>query len=102
MTTRPSNTARVVDSAKSCPEIPIIVGRGNARVVMWPGNDTQFRTLQILTLEDGDRTIPLNHGSDAVYYVISGAGLISSRMAAKPETTIPVAAFALRPRKSRP
>jgi mannose-6-phosphate isomerase-like protein (cupin superfamily) len=77
MPTRPSNTARVVDSAKPCPEIPIIIGRGNARVVMWPGNDTQFRTLQILTLEGGDRTIPLNHGSDAVYYVISGAGSIT-------------------------
>jgi mannose-6-phosphate isomerase-like protein (cupin superfamily) len=77
MTIRPANTARVVDSATRCPEIPIIVGRGNARVVMWPGNDTQFRTLQILTLEGGDRTIPLNHGSDAVYYVISGAGSIT-------------------------
>jgi mannose-6-phosphate isomerase-like protein (cupin superfamily) len=77
MTIRPANTARVVDSARQCPEIPIIVGRGNARVVMWPGNDTQFRTLQILTLEGGDRTIPLNHGSDAVYYVMSGAGSIT-------------------------
>ena len=44
---------------------------------MWPGNDTKFRTLQILTLEGGDRSIPLNHGSDAVYYVISGAGSIT-------------------------
>ena len=77
MTTRPANTARVVDSTKQCPEIPIIVGRGNARVVMWPGNDTQFRTLQILTLEGSARTIPLNHASDAVYYVISGAGSIT-------------------------
>jgi mannose-6-phosphate isomerase-like protein (cupin superfamily) len=44
---------------------------------MWPGNDTQFRTLQILTLEGNARTIPLNHASDAVYYVISGAGSIA-------------------------
>jgi mannose-6-phosphate isomerase-like protein (cupin superfamily) len=71
-----ANSARVVDSAAGCPEIPIIVGAGNARVVMWPGNDTQFRTLQIITLARGARTIRLNHGSDAVYYVMNGAGSI--------------------------
>ncbi len=44
---------------------------------MWPGNDAKFRTLQIITLKRGDRTIRLDHGSDAVYYVISGAGSIA-------------------------
>lgn len=77
MTGRLPNTARVVDSAMGCPEIPIIIGPGNARVVIWPGNDAQFRTLQILTLGGGARTIALNHGSDAVYYVMSGAGSIT-------------------------
>ena len=43
---------------------------------MWPGNDTQFRTFQIITLERGARTIRLHHGSDAAYYVMSGAGSI--------------------------
>ena len=76
MATRLANSARVVDSAAGCPEIPIIVGPGNARVVMWPGNDTQFRTFQIITLERGARTIRLHHGSDAAYYVMSGAGAI--------------------------
>ncbi len=71
-----ANSARVVDSAVGCPEIPIIVGPGNARVVMWPGNNAQFRTFQIITLEAGARTIRLHHGSDAVYYVMSGAGSI--------------------------
>src|SRR5258708_10408680 len=77
MATQLANSARVVDSAMGCPEIPIIVGPGNARVVMWPGNDAQFRTLQIITLERGARTIRLDHGSDAVYYVMSGAGSIA-------------------------
>ncbi|WP_213770857.1 hypothetical protein [Bradyrhizobium sp. dw_78] len=77
MATRLANTARVVDSATGCPQIPIIIGTGNARVVMWPGNDAQFRTLQIITLERGARTIRLHHGSDAVYYVIGGAGSIT-------------------------
>jgi mannose-6-phosphate isomerase-like protein (cupin superfamily) len=76
MAARLANSARVVDSAVGCPEIPIIVGSGNARVVMWPGNNAQFRTFQIITLERGARTIRLHHGSDAVYYVMSGAGLI--------------------------
>jgi mannose-6-phosphate isomerase-like protein (cupin superfamily) len=43
---------------------------------MWPGNNAQFRTFQIITLERGARTIRLHHGSDAVYYVMSGAGSI--------------------------
>ena len=72
-----AKTARVVDSAHDCPEIPIIEGPGNARVVMWPGNDALFRTFQILTLEAGSRSKPLSHGSDAVYYVMSGAGSIA-------------------------
>ena len=44
---------------------------------MWPGNDTKFRTMQLITLQPGARTISLNHGSDAVYYVMSGAGSIA-------------------------
>jgi quercetin dioxygenase-like cupin family protein len=76
MATRLANSARVVDSAVGCPEIPIIIGPGNARVVMWPGNNAQFRTFQIITLERGARTIRLHHGSDAAYYVMSGAGSI--------------------------
>jgi hypothetical protein len=76
MAARLANTARVVDSAAGCPEIPIIIGPGNARVVMWPGNNAQFRTFQIITLERGARTIRLHHGSDAVYYVMSGASSI--------------------------
>jgi mannose-6-phosphate isomerase-like protein (cupin superfamily) len=71
-----ANSARVVDSAAGCPEIPIIVGPGNARVVMWPGNQAQFRTFQIITLHPGARTIRLHHGSDAVYYVMSGTGSV--------------------------
>jgi mannose-6-phosphate isomerase-like protein (cupin superfamily) len=43
---------------------------------MWPGNNAKFRTFQIITLERGARTIRLHHGSDAVYYVMSGAGSI--------------------------
>ena len=76
MATRLANSVRVVDSAVGCPEIPIIVGPGNARVVMWPGNNAQFRTFQIVTLKGGARTIRLRHGSDAVYYVMSGVGSI--------------------------
>jgi mannose-6-phosphate isomerase-like protein (cupin superfamily) len=76
MAVQPANCARVVDSAIGCPEIPIIVGSGNARVVMWPGNNAQFRTFQIITLKCGARTIRLHHGSDAAYYVMSGAGSI--------------------------
>lgn len=77
MIPRLANTVRVIDSAGGCPEIPIIAGAGNARVVMWPGNGAKYRSLQIITLDAGSRTIRLHHGSDAVYYVISGAGSIT-------------------------
>jgi mannose-6-phosphate isomerase-like protein (cupin superfamily) len=75
--TQPNNDiVRVIDSAADCPQIPIIDGGGNAKVVLWPGNGSRFRTVQILTLEGGARTIPLNHPSDSVYYVVSGSGSV--------------------------
>ena len=69
-------TVRVIDSSAGCPEIPIVVGRGNAKVLMWPGNDARFRTFHIVTLESGARTVSLSHESDAVYYVMGGTGTI--------------------------
>lgn len=71
-------TVRVIDSAVDCPEVPLVEGKGNAKVVLWPGNGAEFRSIQLFTLEKGDRLIPLKHVNDCVYYVIEGAGVVES------------------------
>jgi len=71
-----TETVRVIDSAGACPEIPIVDGAGNAKVVLWPGNGAEFRTMQVIRLEDGAATIALTHPVDCVYYVAAGAGQI--------------------------
>jgi mannose-6-phosphate isomerase-like protein (cupin superfamily) len=67
---------RVIDSAIDCPEIPIVAGEGNAKLVLSPHNGASFRSFQLLSLEQGARTIDLGHTSDCVYYVIEGEGAI--------------------------
>lgn len=71
-------TVRVIDSAADCPEIPLVDGKGNAKVILWPGNGAEFRSMQLFTLEKGDRSVPLKHTNDCVYYVIEGAGTVES------------------------
>ena len=67
-------TVRVVDSCGKVPRVALVVGDGDAAVVMWPGNGALYRTFQVLTLKPGDRTIDLTHPSDSAYYVSAGAG----------------------------
>lgn len=71
-----SETVRVIDSSVGCPEIPIVEGEGNAKVVVWPGSGSQYRTFQIITLGAEAKTIPLSHSTDAAYYVVQGSGSI--------------------------
>lgn len=71
---QPYTTVRVVDSRASVPRLPLVVGEGEAAVVMWPGNGALYRTFQVLTLKPGDRTVDLTHPSDSAYYVSAGAG----------------------------
>ncbi len=72
-----SNTLQVIDSSHGCPEIPIVEGDGNAKVVVWPGSGARYRTFQIVTLGGGSGTIPLRHAADAAYYVMGGSGTIA-------------------------
>jgi mannose-6-phosphate isomerase-like protein (cupin superfamily) len=71
-------TVRVVDSAAGCPNLPIIRGKGNARVVIWPGNGALYRTFQVFELHGGDRTADLAHSTDAVYYLAEGTGTVAN------------------------
>ncbi len=67
---------RVIDTASDCPEIPLVIGTGNAKVVMWPGNGAKYRTFHLVDLGPGAKTISLQHDNDSVYYVIDGSGAV--------------------------
>jgi quercetin dioxygenase-like cupin family protein len=67
---------RVIDSTAECPELPIVEGQGTAKVILWPGNGAEYRSIQLFTLEKGDRLHPMRHQSDCVYYIIKGDGVI--------------------------
>lgn len=71
-----SSRVRVIDSAVDCPEIPIVEGEGNAKLVLSRHNGASFRSFQLVSLEGGARTIELSHSSDCAYYVIEGEGTI--------------------------
>src|ERR1700722_12185184 len=77
MTIADSPTVRVIDSAAGCPDIPLVEGGGNAKAVLWPGNGGTYRTLHLLNLESGARTVALKHAGDSVYYVIRGSGTVA-------------------------
>ena len=63
------------------PELPIVEGGGLARAVVWPGTGARSRSLHHIWLEPEAQTIELNHPSDAVYYVIEGAGAVIDQSA---------------------
>jgi quercetin dioxygenase-like cupin family protein len=69
-------TVQVIDTALHRKSLPLIEGSGEASVVLWPGNGAQYRTMQILDLAPGDRTIDLSHVQDCVYYVRAGEGAV--------------------------
>jgi quercetin dioxygenase-like cupin family protein len=66
----------VVD-AEAGPELPLVVGEGVARAVIWPGIGAQLRSMQTISLGAGSRTVELSHPSDAVYAVIAGDGEVA-------------------------
>src|ERR1700730_17272112 len=66
----------VIDSATGCPELPIVVGSGHAKAVVWTGSGARHRSMHVIALQAGATTIALNHPSDCVYYVLEGAGSI--------------------------
>lgn len=71
-----AETVRVIDSNGNLPELPLVEGKGYAKVVLWPGNGAKFRTVQVFELLSGDRTVELTHSSDCVYGIIKGTGTV--------------------------
>jgi quercetin dioxygenase-like cupin family protein len=56
------------------PALDIIDGDGRAHAVIWPGMGAQLRSIHVIELAGGARTIAMRHPSEAVYYVVDGAG----------------------------
>jgi mannose-6-phosphate isomerase-like protein (cupin superfamily) len=57
-------------------ELPIIDGLGTARAVIWPGMGATERCINFVELEAGSSTVWLEHATEAVYYVMSGTGVV--------------------------
>jgi quercetin dioxygenase-like cupin family protein len=72
-TDRVENEAvQIVDADDTCPELPLVDGGGVARAVIWPGIGASLRSMHLVELEPGARTVPQRHPMEAVYYVIEG------------------------------
>jgi quercetin dioxygenase-like cupin family protein len=54
--------------------VPLLAGAGEARAVVGPHMGARHRTMCVVVLEPGVATIQLNHPSEAVWYVVDGAG----------------------------
>ena len=77
----------VVDAAAG-PELDLVVGEGTARAVIWPGMGARLRSMHRISLGAGSRTVEQRHPSDAVYYVIDGAGEVRDRDAGTGEPLV--------------
>lgn len=64
----------MVKAATPGPQLPIVEHGGSARAVVWPGVGSQYRSMHLITLDAGGRTVELAHGSECVYHVSSGEG----------------------------
>lgn len=59
-----------------CPDLPLVVGDGNAKAVVWPGMGATHRSVHLIDLKRQARTVDLSHESDSVYYVSQGEGVV--------------------------
>ena len=67
---------QVLDAGETCPTLPLVDGEGVARAVVWPGVGAQLRSMHRIRLTPAARTIRQRHATEAVYYVMAGAGSV--------------------------
>jgi quercetin dioxygenase-like cupin family protein len=58
------------------PPLAIVEGEGSAHAIIWPGMGAALRSLHMITLEPGARTIDLRHEGEAVYFVRDGVATV--------------------------
>lgn len=78
----PSGIVVIDADDPDAPELAIVEGGGSARALVWPGTGAEHRSLHLIRLDGGARTIELEHPMEAVYYVVSGAGSLRGRAGA--------------------
>jgi mannose-6-phosphate isomerase-like protein (cupin superfamily) len=66
-----------------CPDLPLIVGPGKAKAVIWPDRGALYRTFQVFDMESGAKTVDFKHLSDSVYYVVTGGGEVVDTVSGK-------------------
>jgi quercetin dioxygenase-like cupin family protein len=71
-----SKEVRVLGGGEECPALPLVDGEGVARALIWPGIGAYLRSMHCISLAPGARTIPQRHPMEAVYYVLSGEGIV--------------------------
>lgn len=64
---------QIIAADDSCPLLPLIDGEGTARAVIWPGVGATQRSMHLIELPPGGKTIRMQHPMEAVYYVLEGA-----------------------------
>jgi quercetin dioxygenase-like cupin family protein len=72
-TTEGRDQIRILEAGNG-PALPIVEGGGHATAVIWPGMGAQLRSIHMIRLEPGARTVQLRHPSEAVYSVTGGSG----------------------------
>lgn len=71
-----SGVAQVIDSGVTRKPLALIEGDGSAHVILSPENGARYRTVNVIELAAGSKTIDLQHQSECVYYIASGGGAI--------------------------
>lgn len=65
---------QVVRASEPGPSLSVVETGGSARAVVWPGSGAQQRSMHLITLDAGGRTVDLSHESECVYHVSTGSG----------------------------
>jgi quercetin dioxygenase-like cupin family protein len=78
----------VVLDASEGAAVEIVDEGGRAHAIVWPGMGARLRSMQRISLEPKGRTVPMTHPSEAVYYVISGSGIVRDGSNASTETLV--------------
>ncbi len=67
---------QVLKGAESSTVVPLVRSGGSAIAVVWPGVGSEHRSMHVVSLVGGGRTVDLLHPSESVYYMKSGGASV--------------------------